>query len=60
VSTNLGDDQWLTVAENQFDLLKQADLALYDAKAHGKSTHRFFNLQLQYHVHVDPFLFLFY
>lgn len=35
------------VAENQFDLLKQADLALSDAKAHDKSTHRFFNLQLQ-------------
>jgi diguanylate cyclase (GGDEF)-like protein/PAS domain S-box-containing protein len=44
---SIGITLFTDVAENQFDLLKQADLALYDAKAQGKSTHRFFNLQLQ-------------
>ena len=41
MSTNLGDDQWLTVAENQFDLLKQAYSALHGPKVHRKIVHRF-------------------
>jgi diguanylate cyclase (GGDEF)-like protein len=44
---SIGITLFTDAAENKFDLLKQADLALYDAKAHGKNTHRFFNLQLQ-------------
>lgn len=44
---SIGITIFTDAAQNKFDLLKQADLALYDAKAHGKNTHRFFNLQLQ-------------
>jgi diguanylate cyclase (GGDEF)-like protein/PAS domain S-box-containing protein len=44
---SIGITLFTDAAENKFDLLKQADLALYDAKAHGKNTHRFFNVQLQ-------------
>ena len=44
---SIGITLFTDAAENRFELLKQADLALYDAKAHGKNTHRFFNLQLQ-------------
>jgi diguanylate cyclase (GGDEF)-like protein/PAS domain S-box-containing protein len=32
---------------NKFELLQQADLALYHAKACGKNTHRYFNQKLQ-------------
>ena len=44
---SIGITLFTDVAQNKFDLLKQADLAPYDAKAQGKNTHRFFNLQLQ-------------
>lgn len=44
---SIGITLFTDAAENKFDLLKQADLALYDAKANGKNTHRFFNVQLQ-------------
>jgi diguanylate cyclase (GGDEF)-like protein/PAS domain S-box-containing protein len=46
-NVSIGITLFTDAAKNKFDLLKQADLALYDAKTYGKNTTRFFNLQLQ-------------
>jgi diguanylate cyclase (GGDEF)-like protein/PAS domain S-box-containing protein len=46
-NASIGITLFTDIAKDKFDLLKQADLALYDAKSCGKNTHRFFNLQLQ-------------
>jgi diguanylate cyclase (GGDEF)-like protein/PAS domain S-box-containing protein len=45
--TSIGVTLFNDSAKDKFDLLQQADLALYDAKACGKNTHRFYNEQLQ-------------
>lgn len=45
--TSIGVTLFSGNADDKFELLKQADLALYHAKSCGKNTHRFFDQQLQ-------------
>jgi diguanylate cyclase (GGDEF)-like protein/PAS domain S-box-containing protein len=44
---SIGVTLFSNLADDRFELLKQADLALYHAKASGKNTHCFFDHQLQ-------------